>query len=296
MIAGVFPGQGAQFSGMGQALYESNAVARGLFEQANEALGMRLTDTMFSGTAEALTQTNITQPAVFVHAVVVAQTQETYAFDVVAGHSLGEFSALVVAGALDFLDGLRLVSLRARAMRDACLARPSTMAAVLGLDDAIIEQVCVSCTEDYPDEVVVAANYNTVGQLVISGSVEGVALASDRLIAAGAKRVVSLPVAGAFHSPLMEPAKRALAAAIEEAPFRVPRCAIYQNVSASPTQDVGVLRRRLIQQLTKPVRWHGLIEHMVQDGVTHFVECGAGQALRSMIRKIAPQAVLDGIS
>ena len=295
MIAAVFPGQGAQFAGMGRTLYESNSQARNLFEQANTALDMRLTDLMFEGTDQDLKQTHITQPAVFVHAVVVALTQQTYTFDAVAGHSLGEFSALVVAGALDFLDGLRLVSLRAHAMHRACLERPSTMAAVLGMEDAHIERICSACNQDHPDEVVVPANYNTVGQLVISGSAQGVALASERLLAQGAKRVVPLSVAGAFHSPLMEPAKRALAEAIDQAPLHTPRCPIYQNVSAAPTQEVTTLRKCLIQQLTAPVRWHALIERMYGDGMTHFVECGSGRALQNMIRKIAPHATRTGM-
>ena len=282
MTATIFPGQGAQFSGMGKNLYETNAAARTLFEQANDILGFRLTDIMFEGSDEQLKQTNVTQPAIFLHSVVLASTIENFAPDIVAGHSLGEFSALVAAGALSFEDGLRLVSKRASAMQMACEQNPSTMAAVLGLDDATIESICAAVA----DEVVVPANYNCPGQIVISGSFAGVQAAGELLKAAGAKRVLPLQVGGAFHSPLMEPAREELAEAINNTTFNAPRCPIYQNVDAQPATDVAVIKANLIAQLTAPVRWTQSVQNMVADGATQFVECGPGKVLQGLVKKI----------
>ena len=282
MTATIFPGQGAQFSGMGKNLYETNAAARALFEQANDILGFRLTDIMFEGSDEQLKQTNVTQPAIFLHSVVLASTIENFAPDIVAGHSLGEFSALVAAGALSFEDGLRLVSKRASAMQMACEQNPSTMAAVLGLDDATIEGICAAVA----DEVVVPANYNCPGQIVISGSFAGVQAAGELLKAAGAKRVLPLQVGGAFHSPLMEPAREELAEAINNTTFNAPRCPIYQNVDAQPATDVAVIKANLIAQLTAPVRWTQSVQNMVADGATQFVECGPGKVLQGLVKKI----------
>ena len=282
MTATIFPGQGAQFSGMGKNLYETNAAARALFEQANDILGFRLTDIMFEGSDEQLKQTNVTQPAIFLHSVVLASTIENFAPDMVAGHSLGEFSALVAAGALSFEDGLRLVSKRASAMQMACEQNPSTMAAVLGLDDATIESICAAVA----DEVVVPANYNCPGQIVISGSFAGVQAAGELLKAAGAKRVLPLQVGGAFHSPLMEPAREELAEAINNTTFNAPRCPIYQNVDAQPATDVAVIKANLIAQLTAPVRWTQSVQNMVADGATQFVECGPGKVLQGLVKKI----------
>ena len=282
MTATIFPGQGAQFSGMGKNLYETNAAARALFEQANDILGFRLTDIMFEGSDEQLKQTNVTQPAIFLHSVVLASTIENFAPDIVAGHSLGEFSALVAAGALSFEDGLRLVSKRASAMQMACEQNPSTMAAVLGLDDATIESICAAVA----DEVVVPANYNCPGQIVISGSFAGVQAAGELLKAAGAKRVLPLQVGGAFHSPLMEPAREELAEAINNTTFNAPRCPIYQNVDAQPATDVAVIKANLIAQLTAPVRWTQSVQNMVADGATQFVECGPGKVLQGLVKKI----------
>lgn len=291
MKAYIFPGQGAQFPGMGKDLFEQNPKARQLFEEANNVLGFSITDVMFNGTAEELKQTRITQPAVFIHSVVVALGNDSFKPDMVAGHSLGEFSALVSSGALSFADGLQLVFQRAQAMQRACEMNPSTMAAVLGLEDAVVEEVCGSITE----EVVVAANYNCPGQLVISGTLKGVELASEKLKAAGAKRVLPLQVGGAFHSPLMEPARRELAAAIEQTVFKTPVCPVYQNVNALPATDVAVIKANLIAQLTAPVRWTQSVQRMVADGARVFVECGPGKVLQGLVKKIAPEVEVSSL-
>jgi [acyl-carrier-protein] S-malonyltransferase len=283
MKAYVFPGQGAQFTGMGKDLYESSSVARKLFDNANDILGFRITDTMFSGSADELKQTKVTQPAIFLHSVAVALSSETFAPEMVAGHSLGEFSALVANKTLSFEDGLRLVSKRALAMQHACEINPSTMAAILGLDDKVVEEVCASI-----DEVVVAANYNCPGQLVISGSMKGIDIACEKLKAAGAKRALPLQVGGAFHSSLMEPAREELAAAIESTTFNTPICPVYQNVNALPSSDVATIRKNLIAQLTAPVRWTQSVQNMVKDGATVFIECGPGKVLQGLVKKIAP--------
>ena len=284
MTAYIFPGQGAQFVGMGKGLYDSNDAARALFDKADAILGFSITKTMFEGTDEQLKQTNVTQPAIFLHSVILASTIENFAPDQVAGHSLGEFSALVAAGALSFEDGLRLVAQRAQAMQRACELYPSTMAAVLGLGDAIIESICVSVV----GEVVVAANFNCPGQVVISGSFEGVRLAGELLKEAGAKRVLPLQVGGAFHSPLMQPAREELAEAINATPFVAPRCPIYQNVNAQAATDVATIKANLIAQLTAPVCWTQLVQNMIADGATHFVECGPGKVLQGLVKKINP--------
>lgn len=284
MTAYVFPGQGAQFTGMGKDLYESNPIAKGLFDQANDILGFNLTQIMFNGTADEQKQTKVTQPAIFLHSVAVALTNDTFAPDQVAGHSLGEFSALVANKTLAFEDGLRLVSKRAQAMQRACEINPSTMAAILGLDDKVVEEICASI-----DEVVVAANYNCPGQLVISGSMKGIEIACEKMKAAGAKRALPLPVGGAFHSPLMEPAREELAEAIHNAKFSKPICAVYQNVNALPSTDVEEIKKNLIAQLTAPVRWTQSVQNMVIDGSTHFIECGPGKVLQGLVKKIAPQ-------
>ena len=285
MKAYVFPGQGAQFSGMGKELYEQSAEARALFEQANEVLGFRVTDIMFGGSEEDLRQTNVTQPAVFLHSVAVALTNADFKPEMVAGHSLGEFSALVANGALAFEDGLRLVAKRAAAMQKACELQPSTMAAVLGLEDEVVERICAEV-----DDVVVPANYNCPGQLVISGTVRGVEIACERLKAAGAKRALVLAVGGAFHSPLMEPARTELAAAIEATDFKQPHCPVYQNVNALPATEVTVIKQNLIAQLTAPVRWTQTVQNMSIDGATEFVESGPGKVLQGLIKKISPSA------
>ncbi|GAA4453468.1 ACP S-malonyltransferase [Nibrella saemangeumensis] len=286
MKAYVFPGQGSQFKGMGQDLYQQSDKARALFDRADEILGFSLTRVMFEGTDEELKQTNVTQPAIFLHSVALALTTDSFSPDMVAGHSLGEFSALVAAGALSFEDGLKLVSQRASAMQRACEMNPSTMAAILGLDDATIERICA----DIEGEVVVPANYNCPGQVVISGTNEGVRIACERLKEAGAKRALPLPVGGAFHSPLMEPAREELANAIENTPFRQPDCPIYQNVNAQPSTDVDTIKANLIAQLTAPVRWTQSVEAMVSDGAAQFVECGPGKVLQGLVKKIAPSA------
>ncbi len=279
----VFPGQGAQFTGMGKELYDSVPVAKDLMEQANDILGFRLTDIMFNGTAEELKETKVTQPAVFLHSVVMAKALGAdFRPDMVAGHSLGEFSAIVAAGALSFEDGLRLVSVRARAMQKACEATPSTMAAVLALDDEKVEEICRST-----DGVVVAANYNCPGQLVISGTIEAVDAACERMKEAGAKRALRLPVGGAFHSPLMESARVELAKGIEAANFVAPICPVYQNVDARPYTDPAKIKENLIAQLTSPVRWTQTVKNMVTDGATEFVELGPGNVLAGLIGKIA---------
>lgn len=291
MKAYLFPGQGSQFSGMGKDLYENNAQARALFDTANDILGFEITKVMFEGTDEELKQTNVTQPAIFLHSVILASTIENFAPDMVAGHSLGEFSALVAAGALSFEDALRLVAKRADAMQRACELNPSTMAAVLALDDDKIEAICASVE----NEVVVAANFNCPGQVVISGSHEGVRLAGEKLKEAGAKRVLPLPVGGAFHSPLMEPAREELAAAIENTVFTAPRCAIYQNVNAQAATDINTIKANLIAQLTAPVRWTQSVRNMVADGATEFVECGPGKVLQGLVKKIVPEAATSGV-
>ncbi len=287
----IFPGQGSQFKGMGQDLYETSSDAKALFDQANGILGFDITKIMFEGTDEELKQTSVTQPAIFLHSVILARISNNFAPDMVAGHSLGEFSALVAAGALSFEDGLRLVAKRADAMQKACEIRPSTMAAILGLDDATIEAVCANIT----DQVVVPANYNCPGQVVISGSFEGVEKACELLKAAGAKRALLLQVGGAFHSPLMEPAREELAAAIHAAQFQSPVCPVYQNVNAQPATEVSVIRENLIAQLTAPVRWTQSVEKMVADGAGSFVECGPGKVLQGLVKKIASGVELSSI-
>ena len=291
MTAYVFPGQGAQFSGMGKDLYESSAEAKALFDKANEILGFEITKIMFEGSDEELKQTNVTQPAIFLHSVILASTIEGFKPDMVAGHSLGEFSALVAAKALSFEDGLRLVAKRADAMQRACEANPSTMAAVLGLADEAVEKVCESIT----DEIVVPANYNCPGQLVISGSNEGIDIACEKMKEAGAKRALKLPVGGAFHSPLMEPAREELAAAIEATEFNSPVCPIYQNVNAEPSTDVAAIKANLIAQLTAPVRWTQSVERMIADGAIKFVECGPGKVLQGLVKKINRKTETAGI-
>lgn len=286
MKAFVFPGQGAQFVGMGKDLYDNNPLAKELFEKANDILGFRITDIMFSGTDEELKQTKVTQPAVFLHSVISALCMgEDFAPDMVAGHSLGEFSALVAAGALSFEDGLKLVYARAMAMQKACEAAPSTMAAIVGLDDATIENVCAEINTE--NNVVVPANYNCPGQLVISGNVEAVKAACEKLKAAGAKRALLLPVGGAFHSPLMQPAKDELQAAIEATTFNTPKCAVYQNVDAQAHTDAEEIKANLIAQLTASVRWTQEVQNMIAAGATDFTECGPGKVLQGMIGKIA---------
>ncbi|MEJ0055903.1 MAG: ACP S-malonyltransferase [Bacteroidota bacterium] len=291
MKAYIFPGQGAQFTGMGKELYESNGKAKGLFDLANQILGFRITDTMFAGTADELKQTNVTQPAVFIHSVAAALASADFAPAMVAGHSLGEFSSLVANKALTFEDALKLVAKRAAAMQRACEINPSTMAAVLGLDDSKVEEICASITE----EIVVAANYNCPGQLVISGSMKGIEIAIEKLKAAGAKRALPLQVGGAFHSPLMEPAREELARAIESTTFSVPVCPVYQNVNALPSKDVSVIRKNLIDQLTSPVRWTQCVQNMVKDGGKTFIECGPGKVLQGLVKKIAPEVEVASV-
>ncbi|MEA4841351.1 MAG: ACP S-malonyltransferase [Bacteroidales bacterium] len=291
MKAYVFPGQGAQFTGMGKNLYDESPLAHDLFEKANQILGFRITDIMFSGSAEDLRQTKVTQPAIFLHSVLLAKTMGAeFQPEMVAGHSLGEFSALVTADALSFEDGLKLVYQRALAMQKACEAQPSTMAAILGLPDDVVESVCASITE----EVVVPANYNCPGQVVISGSNEGVDLACQKLTEAGAKRAIKLSVGGAFHSPLMEPARLELAAAIEKTPFSKPVCPIYQNVNAKPQTDPEIIKANLVAQLTSPVRWTQSIQAMVADGADLFTELGPGSVLQGLIKKINQEVAVQG--
>ena len=286
MKAFVFPGQGAQFVGMGKDLYENSALAKDLFEKANDILGYRITDIMFAGTDEDLRQTKVTQPAVFLHSVISALCMgDAFQPDMVAGHSLGEFSALVAAGALNFEDGLKLVYARAMAMQKACEAQPSTMAAIVGLDDATVEQVCAEVSAE--GNVVVPANYNNPGQLVISGNVEAVNAACEKLKAAGAKRALVLAVGGAFHSPLMQPAKDELQAAIEATDFHTPKCPVYQNVDAQAHTNPDKIKANLIAQLTASVRWTQEVQNMIAAGATDFTECGPGKALQGMIAKIA---------
>ncbi len=286
MKAYVFPGQGAQFTGMGKELYEQSETARELFERANAILGFRITDIMFEGSAEQLKETKVTQPAVFLHSVILAKTLgENFRPEMVAGHSLGEFSALVANGALSFEDGLKLVSQRAMAMQKACEIAPSTMAAVLGLDDKIVEEVCASI-----DGIVVAANYNCPGQLVISGETAAVEKACEAMKAAGAKRALLLPVGGAFHSPMMEPAREELAAAIEATHFSQPVCPVYQNVTASAVSNPDEIKKNLIIQLTAPVKWTQSVQQMIADGATIFTEIGPGNVLQGLIKKINKDA------
>lgn len=285
----VFPGQGAQFVGMGKDLYETSAEAKALFEKANEILGFRITDLMFNGTDEDLKQTKVTQPAIFLHSVILAKSL-TEKPDMVAGHSLGEFSALVANGALSFEDGLRLVHARALAMQKACEANPSTMAAILGLPDETVENILKEI-----DEVVVPANYNCPGQIVISGSNKGIEIACEKLKAAGAKRALPLKVGGAFHSPLMEPAREELAKAIRETKFSTPICPVYQNVNAQPFTDPEAIKENLIAQLTASVRWTQTVQHMIADGATSFLEIGPGKVLQGLIKKVDPNAEAEGI-
>jgi [Acyl-carrier-protein] S-malonyltransferase (EC 2.3.1.39) len=293
MKAFVFPGQGAQFVGMGKDLYESSALAKELFEKANDILGYRITDIMFEGTDEDLRQTKVTQPAVFLHSVISAlcKNDDTKP-EMTAGHSLGEFSALVVAGALSFEDGVKLVYARAMAMQKACEAAPSTMAAIIALADEKVEEICASIE----GEVCVAANYNCPGQIVISGSIAGIEKACELMKAAGAKRALPLKVGGAFHSPLMNPAKVELAAAINSTDFHTPACPVYQNVNALPQTDPAQIKENLIAQLTAPVRWTQTVKNMVADGATDFTECGPGAVLQGLIKKIEPSVNAHGLA
>ena len=291
----IFPGQGSQFSGMGKNLYENNASAKELFEQANDILGFKITDLLFTGSDEDLKQTKVTQPAVFIHSVAAYRTIEGAKPDMVAGHSLGEFSALVANNTLRFEDALKLVSIRAQAMQKACEINPSTMAAVLALEDAKVEEICAA-VQNQTGEVVVAANYNCPGQLVISGSRKGIEVACERLKAAGAKRALVLPVGGAFHSSLMAPAKEELAAAIEATRFNGPSCPVYQNVVAAAVTNADEIKQNLINQLTGAVRWTQSVQAMAADGATHFTEVGPGKVLQGLVGKIFKDAVVDGVS
>lgn len=292
MKAYVFPGQGAQFVGMGKDLYENNATAKAMFEKANDILGFRITDLMFAGTDEDLRQTKVTQPAIFLHSVILAKTMgDRFQPDMTAGHSLGEFSALVAAGALSFEDGLVLVSKRAQAMQKACEATPSTMAAVLALPDEKVEEVCAGIT----DEVVVPANYNCPGQIVVSGSIPGIDRACEQLLAAGAKRALKLKVGGAFHSPLMEPARAELAEAIYATSFNKPVCPVYQNVNALPQTDPEAIKANLIAQLTAPVRWTQTVVNMIADGADSFTEVGPGAVLQGLVKKVNKEVATEGI-
>ena len=286
MKAYIFPGQGAQFVGMGLDLYENHSEAQELFEKANEILGFSITDIMFEGTAEDLKQTKVTQPAIFLHSVILSKVLgESFKPDMVAGHSLGEFSALVANGALNFEDGLKLVSQRALAMQKACEIQPSTMAAVLGLEDEVVEKICAET-----EGIVVPANYNCPGQLVISGEVDAVNIACEKMKEAGARRALLLPVGGAFHSPLMEPAREELAAAIEATDFKVPSCPIYQNVTTTAVSDAEEIKKNLILQLTAPVKWTQSVQQMVKDGASEFVEVGPGKVLQGLVKKIHKEA------
>ena len=291
MKAYVFPGQGAQFVGMGKDLYENNAEAHALFEKANEVLGFRITDLMFNGTEEDLRQTKVTQPAIFLHSVILAKSLgEEFKPDMVAGHSLGEFSALVAAGALSFEEGLRLVSKRAMAMQKACEAKPSTMAAVLALPDEKVEELCAEV-----DDIVAPANYNCPGQVVISGTIEGIDAACGKMLAAGAKRALKLKVGGAFHSPLMAPAQEELAEAIEAADFHTPVCPVYQNVDGKPHTDPAEIKANLVKQLTAPVRWTYDVQAMIADGANEFVELGPGAVLQGLVKKIDRSVATSGM-
>jgi len=291
----IFPGQGSQFSGMGKNLYDTNSVSKEMFEQANEILGFRISDIMFAGSDEELKQTNVTQPAVFLHSVIAFKTLPDTRPDMVAGHSLGEFSALVANNALSFENALMLVSIRAQAMQRACEMNPSTMAAVLALADDKVEEICEAVTRE-TGEVVVAANYNCPGQLVISGTVKGIEVACERMKAAGAKRALVLPVGGAFHSPLMMPAKEELAAAIDATHFNAPNCPVYQNVVAKAVTDPAAIKRNLIDQLTGAVRWTQSVEAMIADGATNFTEAGPGKVLQGLVMKINKEMICDGVN
>jgi [acyl-carrier-protein] S-malonyltransferase len=286
MQAYIFPGQGAQFAGMGKDLYENHTIAKTLFEQANDILGFRITDLMFGTNDEDLRQTKVTQPAVFLHSVIVAKCSSDFKPEMVAGHSLGEFSALVANQCLSFEDALQLVYKRALAMQKACEQNPGTMAAILGLPDEKVEEICSGITE----EIVVAANYNCPGQLVISGSIKGIEIACELMKTAGAKRALPLQVGGAFHSPLMEPARQELAAAIAATQFNIPACPIYQNVNAAPSTDPESIQQNLIAQLTAPVKWTQTVQNMAKDGATKFTESGPGKVLQGLVKKIAPEA------
>jgi [acyl-carrier-protein] S-malonyltransferase len=287
----VFPGQGAQFTGMGKDLYQSDAKAKDLFEKANQLLGFRISDIMFEGSAEELKQTKVTQPAIFLHSVILAMTSSDFKPDMVAGHSLGEFSALVANGVLAFEDGLKLVYQRALAMQEACEINPSGMAAILGLEDSKVEEICASIE----NEIVVPANYNCPGQLVISGSNKGIEIACEKMKGAGAKRALPLPVGGAFHSPLMEPAREKLQKAIESTTFHQPSCPIYQNVSTTAISDVEEIKRNLTAQLTAPVKWTQSVQQMVEDGADIFIECGPGKVLQGLVKKIHNEAEVASI-
>lgn len=294
MKAFVFPGQGSQFVGMGKDLYENSPLAKELFDKANDILGYRITDIMFEGSDDDLKQTKVTQPAVFLHSVISALCMgEDFKPEMTAGHSLGEFSALVAAGALSFEDGLRLVYARAMAMQKACEIAPGTMAAIIGLPDEKVEEVCKEVSEE--DNVVVAANYNCPGQLVISGNVDAINAACEKLKAAGAKRALPLKVGGAFHSPLMQPAKDELQVAIEQTEIKAPMCPVYQNVDAQPHTDPVEIKANLIAQLTSPVRWTASVQKMIEDGAVDFTECGPGKALQGMIARISKDVVAHGI-
>jgi [acyl-carrier-protein] S-malonyltransferase len=294
----VFPGQGSQFVGMGKNLYETNAIAKAMFEKANEILGFNISDIMFTGTDEQLKQTNVTQPAIFIHSVIAYLTmpaENAVVPDMVAGHSLGEFSALVANKTLSFEDALRLVSVRAKAMQAACEIQASTMAAVLALADEKVEEVCAQVQKE-TGEVVVPANYNCPGQLVISGSIKGIEIACEQMKAAGAKRALVLPVGGAFHSPLMNPAKIELAAAIEATTFNTPICPVYQNVVAKAVTNPAEIKQNLIAQLTGAVKWTQTVQAMVADGATHFTEVGPGKVLQGLVQKVYKEAVVDGVN
>ncbi len=290
MKAYIYPGQGAQFPGMGNELYHTNQIAKQYFDKANKILGFDITKIMFEGSAEELKQTKVTQPAVFLHSVILSLTNDNFKPDMVAGHSLGEFSALVANKALSFEDGLSLVYKRALAMQKACEINPSTMAAIMGLEDATVEQVCAQI-----DGVVVAANYNCPGQLVISGSNKAIDIACEKMKDAGAKRALPLPVGGAFHSPLMEPAKVELEKAINETDFSTPVCPVYQNVTAKPSTDIVVIKTNLIKQLTAPVRWTQIVQNMVANGATQFTESGPGKVLQGLVKKIHREAEVSGL-
>lgn len=291
----IFPGQGSQFTGMGKNLYENNRLAKELFEQANDILQFRISDVMFNGTEADLKQTNVTQPAVFLHSIIAFKTIENAKPDMVAGHSLGEFSALVANNTLRFEDALKLVSIRANAMQKACEANPSTMAAVIALADEKVEEICAAIQQE-TNEVVVAANYNCPGQLVISGSIKAIEIACEKMKAAGAKRALVLPVGGAFHSPLMALAKDELATAIEATNFQTPVCPVYQNVVAAAVSDSATIKQNLITQLTGAVKWSQSVQAMVADGATHFTEVGPGKVLQGLVQKIYKEAITDGVS
>jgi [acyl-carrier-protein] S-malonyltransferase len=285
MKAYIFPGQGSQFPGMAKDIYDAKPSAKKILDEANRILGFNIMDTMFAGTAEELKQTRITQPAIFLHSVALALSLDNFQADMVAGHSLGEFSALVANNTLSFEDGLKLVYQRALAMQRACEINPSTMAAILGLADEKVEEICASIK----DEIVVPANYNCPGQLVISGTMKGIEIACEKMKAAGAKRALPLPVGGAFHSPLMTPAKEELAKAINSTTFNKPSCPVYQNVNASPSTDINAIKKNLIEQLTAPVRWTQSVQRMTADGAKNYIECGPGKVLQGLVKKISPE-------